>query len=317
MEDGHSLSYTEDPVRTVRHLPRFRLCGRRFTWRVDHALVCVTRKGGYEVFPPPQRPTSLRRFVALYEVDTGPHAFRLSVPLPSLVDSFEFDAIADVTWRVAAPDRFVRSQERNVPALLARELLPVLRAASRGHGIEASAEAEAAVQQAVRQASHIGTDEGLWVACSVRLRRDVVERFHQARLRTVRHEVEAAEQEHEAFLVRERHDAVRRAERIRFYEGHLARGGTAALALHLAAHPDDTQRVLSHLSAEQAALVQNQLHLIDQALQNKQLEDYHLDKPHELIAERMTAILRATTPAEQAPELPHPPLSKKQPEAGT
>ncbi|MFI8894821.1 hypothetical protein [Streptomyces paradoxus] len=293
-----------DPVRTVWQLPRFHLGGRRFTGRIDHALVCVTRKGAYETFLPPDRPTSVRRYIAVYEVDTDPHAFQLNVPVPSEVDSFEFDVTADIGWRVADPARFVRSQERDVPALLTRELLPLLRDAGRRHPINASAEAEQAVQQAVRGATSLGEAQGLSVTCSIRLRRDATERFHQARLRTAQHEVEAAKPEHEATLLRERYEAERRAEQIRFYEFTLARGGTAALALHLAAHPDETPLVLEHLQAGQNRLLDTQVSLINQALEDKHLEDYQLDEPRKLVAERMKAILRTTDPS--TPSEPDP-----------
>jgi hypothetical protein len=286
-----------DPVRAVWQLPRFRLGGRRFTGRIDHALVCVTRKGAYETFPPPDRPTSVRRYVAVYEVDTDPHAFQLNVPLPSAVDSFEFEVTADIGWRVAHPARFVRSQERDVPGLLTRELLPLMRDAGRRHPIEASAEAERAVQQTVRDATSLGEAQGLHVTCSIRLRRDATERAHQARLRTARQEVEAAKPEHDAALLREAYEAERRAEQIRFYELTLARGGTAALALHLAAHPDETQLVLEHLQAGQNRLLDTQVSLINQALEDKHLEDYQLDEPRKLVAERMKAILRTTDPS--------------------
>ncbi|MFF9311167.1 hypothetical protein ACF1BS_09685 [Streptomyces sp. NPDC014748] len=290
-----------DPVRTVWQLPRFRLGRRRFTGRIDHALVCVTREGSYETFLPPRRPTSVRRYVALYEVDTDPHAFQLNVPLPSLVDSFEFEATADVSWRVADPELFVASQERDVPGLIARKLLPGLRAVSRRHRIEDSAAAEHAVQHEADAADAIGADQGLRVSFAVRLRRDAAERSHQARLRTARHEAEAAEPEYAASRLRDELEARRKAETLEFYEGHLARGGIAALALHLTAHPEDTQLVLTHLGSEQEALVRNQLHLIDQALEGDQLEGYELEGPHRLMVERMTAILRAASPADQAP----------------
>ncbi|GAA2890109.1 hypothetical protein [Streptomyces mexicanus] len=286
-----------DPVRTVWQLPRFHLGGRRFTGRIDHALVCVTRKGAYEIFPPPDRPTSVRRYAAVYEVNTDPHAFQLTVPLPSAVDSFEFEATADIGWRVTDAARFVRSQERDVPGLLTRKLLPLMRAASRGHAIEASAEAEQAVQKRVNDASWLGHDQGLQVTCSLRLRRDAAERLHQARLRTARHEAEAVEPEHEATLRRERYAAERRAERIRFYELTLAKGGTAALALHLAAHPDETRLVLEHLQAGQTRLLDTQVALINQALEEKHLEEYQLEEPRRLVAERMTAILQTTDPS--------------------
>ncbi|MEV2230855.1 hypothetical protein AB0H69_20050 [Streptomyces phaeochromogenes] len=295
-----------DPVHTVWQLPRFRLGSRRFTGRIDHALVCVTRKGSYETFLPPDRPTSVRRYVALYEVDTDPHAFQLNVPLPSLVDSFEFEVTADVTWRVLHPARFVRSQERDVPGLLTRELLPLMRKAGRGHSIEDSAEAEQAVRLAVEYAPSLGEAQGLQVGCTIRLRRDATERSHQARLRTALHELEAAEPEHEASRLRETYEAERRDLQIRFYESVLTRGGTAALALHLAAHPEETQLVLEHLQAGENKLVDTQMHLIDQALESKRLEDHHLDAPHQLIAERMTAILRTTALSEEEASPPRP-----------
>ncbi|GGY03784.1 hypothetical protein GCM10010384_04880 [Streptomyces djakartensis] len=257
----------------------------------------MTRKGAFETFPPPDRPTSMRRYVAVYEVDTDPHAFQLNVPVPSLVDSFEFEVTADVGWRVAHPALFIRSQERDVPGLLTRELLPLMRDAGRRHPVEASAEAERAVQRAVRDATSLGEPQGLRVTCSIRLRRDATERSHQARLRTARHEAEAAKPEHEAALLRESLEAERRAEQIRFYELTLARGGTAALALHLAAHPEETQLVLEHLQAGQNRLLDTQVSLINQALDNQQLEGYQLDEPHKLVAERMKAILRTTDPS--------------------
>jgi hypothetical protein len=307
-----------DPVRTVWQLPRFRLGSRRFTGRVDHALVLVTRQGTYRTFMPPKRPASVLGYVALYEVNTDPHAFQLNVPLPSQVDSFEFEATADITWRVVDPALFVESQERDVPGLVTRRLLRVMRAAGRSHSIEASAEAEKAVQQAVDAAPPVGAAEGLEVHCSVRLRRDATERFHQDRLRTARHEAEAAQPEHEAARLRDDYAAERTAKKIAFYERQLARGGTAAVALHLAVHPEDTALVLDRLHAEQAQLVQTQLHLIDQALDNKRLEGYQLDEPSRLVAERMTSILRATgTPAGAEPPPPYPELaSEKQQEDG-
>ncbi|WP_187369902.1 hypothetical protein [Streptomyces boluensis] len=285
-----------DPVRAVWRLPRYGLGGRRFVGRVDHALVFVTRSGAYKTYLPPQRPTSVRRYVALYEVNTDPHAFQLRVPLPSVEDSFEFEVTADVTWRVVEPEAFVRSQERDVPSLLTRRLLPLMRRTSRGYEIDASAAAEVAVQEAVDAAEPVGSAEGLQVFCSVRLRRDAAERFHQSRLRTAKHAAEAAAPEHEAALRQEEQAAERRTARLAFYERHLARGGTAALALHLAVHPEQTQTVLDRLQEDQARLLRAQLDLITKALDKERLEEHQLHGPNELIAERMTAILSATGP---------------------
>lgn len=301
-----------DPVQRVWQLPMFRLGSRRFIGQADHALVFITRKGTYETFRPPARPFSVRRYVALYEVNTDPHTFQLRLPLPSRVDSFEFEVTADITWRVMDPEAFVRSQERDVPGFVTRKLLPRMQAVSRDHPVEASAEAERAMQRAVDEAAPVGEAQGLDVACTVRLRRDAAARSHQARLRTARHEAEAAHPEHRAAMLRERYEAERRAEKIKFYEDQLANGDTTAIALHLAAHPDDTGLVLKRLQDDQRQAVADQLHLIDRVLNSEKLESFELEAPHQLIIDRMTSILRGaeTASADDAsthPELPEQP----------
>ncbi|MGW6403484.1 hypothetical protein [Streptomyces sp. NPDC055134] len=156
--------------------------------------------------------------------------------------------------------------------------------------------------------SRPATPRGLRITCPIRLRRDAAERSHQSGLRTARHEAEATPPEHRVPVMRLEHEAQIGAEKITFYEHHLAKGGTAALALHLAEHPDDTRLVLEHLRADQAELVQTQLHLIDQVLENKGLERHQLEEPRKLIAERMTAILRAPATAEETlPAYPQSP----------
>lgn len=294
-----------DPVLRVRQLPRFRLGGRRFMGRIDHTLVFVTRKGSYETFPPPARPTTVRRYVALYEVDTNPHSFLLRAHLPSQADSVEFEAVAEITWRVTDPARFVVSQERDVPGLLARELVPLMRAASRRHAItERSSRAEQAVQQAL-DAAPIGDNQGLRATVTVRLRLDAAERTHQERLRTARHESEAAPPEHALSVQRLRQEALIKAQKIKFYEDCLARGDTAALALHLSEHPDDTRLVLQHLGEENKKLLETQRHLIDRVLDKEGLESYQLAEPRQLTAQWMTTVLKAgTTPEDETPETP-------------
>ncbi|MHB9759419.1 hypothetical protein ACYBSK_33990 [Streptomyces sp. BYX5S] len=312
-----------DPVHYVWQLPRFRLGSRRYVGQADHALVFVTRRGAYETFRPPARPVHVRRYVAMYEVDTDPHAFQLRVPLPSRVDSFEFEATADITWRVVDPEAFVRSQERDVPGLLTRKLLPRMRNASRFHAVEASANAEQAVQSAVEDAVP-AAQAGLDVTCTVRLRRDAAARSHQARLRAARHEMEAAHPEHKAAQLREAYEEDRRAKKVTFYEEHLTRSSTAALALHLTAHPDETALVMNHLNEDQRKLVDQQLRLIEQVLTSEKLESHQLEKPHDLIIERMAAILRGS-PNDEAdeptsrPSPDEPPALRfrKDPEPGT
>ncbi|BBC35893.1 uncharacterized protein SGFS_071870 [Streptomyces graminofaciens] len=294
-----------DPVLRVWQLPRLRLGGRRFVSRIDNALVFVTRKGTYETFLPPARPTTVRRYVALYEVNTEPHSFQLREQLPSQVDSFEFDVVADITWRVMDPARFVTSQERDVPGLLSRELVPLMRAASRGHAIAESSHAEQAVQRALNDAAPIGADQGLRATVTVRLRLDAAERTHQERLRSARHEAEAAPPEHAASAQRQQYEAAIRAERITFYEDCLARGDTAALALHLTEHPEDTRLVLQHLGEERKELVQTQRQLIDRVLDKEGLESYQLEEPRQLTAKWMTTVLKSgTAPEDETREAP-------------
>ncbi|MDX3516352.1 hypothetical protein [Streptomyces scabiei] len=287
-----------DPVLRVWELPRLRLGGRRFTGRIDSALVCVPRKGPYETFLPPARPRSLRRYKALYEVNTEAHSFRLKEQLPSQVDSFAFEGVADITWRVTDPALFVTSQERNVPGLLIGGLVPLMRTASRGHAIADSSDAEQSVQRAIEAAPPIGAGQGLRVTVTVRVRRDAAERTHQERLRTARHEAEAASPEHTVSIQRQRHEAHIRAERIKFYEDCLTRGDTAALALHLTEHPEDTGLVLQHLGEERKRLIETRSHLIDRVLDKEGLESYQLQEPRELTAKWMTTVLKSGTPAE-------------------
>ncbi|PIM67550.1 hypothetical protein CTU88_36865 [Streptomyces sp. JV178] len=306
LEEGPPLPASRaDPVIRVWQLPRLRLGGRRFTGRMDNALVFVTRKGSYETFLPPARPTTVRRYVALYEVNTDPHSFQLCEHLPSDVDSFEFDLVADITWRVSDPARFVASQERDVPGLLIRALVPLMRAASRGHAIGDSSRAERAVQRALNDAAPIGTDQGLRATVTVRLRRDVTERTHQERLRVARHEAEAAPPEQAISVQRLRHEAHIRSEKIKFYEDCLARGDTAALALHLAEHPEDTQFVLTRLGEERKELFATQRHLIDRVLDKDGLESYQMEEPRQLTAQWMTTVLKSgATPEDEIPEAP-------------
>jgi hypothetical protein len=149
--DRHSALI--DPVLTVRPIARFDYAARRPVTAIDHALVFVTAGGTYDVYIPPHRPTraqaATRRYTSVYEVDMGSHPVRLELELPSDDDAFCFGATADLTWRVADPEAYVRSGERDVPTRLIRELQQFARPVSRGFSIEDSPAAEAAVQQAL------------------------------------------------------------------------------------------------------------------------------------------------------------------------
>ncbi len=302
-----------DPVITVRQLSRFdSIGGRRAAGRFDHALVFVTGQGGYDAYVPPLRPSRAevvaRRYTAVYEVDTGIHPVQLIQTLPSRGDAFHFEATVDLTWQVAAPDRVVASGLRDVPATLTPRVQQRMRAASRRFAIEDSAAAETAVQDAL-DAVPLADTEGLEVICSVRLGLDEAARAHQERLRAIRYDTAAAVPEHEYQQLRLRQEQELLAKKAEFYRYHLDQGGVAQWALQLAQHPDDLPRALESLRADQVELLRNKIHLFDRMVENKQLEQYQLEEPaqlvlstvRELLAQQQTGLLPPSAPAAPLP----------------
>ncbi|WP_167828784.1 hypothetical protein, partial [Streptomyces sp. MZ04] len=271
-----------DPVLAVRQLPRYELPGRRYLGRADCALVLAGAGDTYETYLPPRRPTGLRGHTAVYEVDMGVHPLRLRTQLPSEVDSFDFEATFDLTWQVIDPERFVVSQERDVPALLNRVLQRLVRPMTREFAISSSADAEASVQKLLDACGDIAARQGLRMEGTVRLERD-------AKLRHL-------EQEQEL-----------RARKIEFYRHHLAEGGLNSLLLHLSEHPQDTSLVVSSLRTDELKKVENQLQLIDRVLPDGPLEKYQLEEPQRLV---LALFRSALTQAKSDPFPEEDPLLK-------
>ncbi|MEV5338551.1 PE-PGRS family protein, partial [Streptomyces sp. NPDC052676] len=280
--DRHSTLI--DPVLTVRPISRFDYAARRQVTAIDHALVFATSSGAYDVYIPPHRPTraqaATRRYASVYEVDMGSHPVRLELQLPSDDDAFSFGATADLTWRVADPEAYVRSGERDVPTRLARELQQFARPVSRRFSIEDSPAAESAVQRAVESGS-FAAGIGLAVTCMVRLRLDDEAIEHRRRRRELRYSTELldpeheyrmrqAQQQYELEMLRQRQHQQLVAEKINFYRYHLQHGGVGAWALHLAAHPEDTRLVIENIHQDQLTFIKDQLELIS----GDELEDY-------------------------------------------
>ncbi|WP_330174158.1 hypothetical protein OG875_11715 [Streptomyces sp. NBC_01498] len=297
----------KDPVRTVRQLSRFEYARRRPRTHVDHALVFVTAQATYDVFTPPHRPRRSdapgKQYIALYEVDMALHHFRLGLPLPSAVDAFQFEAVADLTWQVLAPDKVIDCGVRDVPALLGPRVGQLLRHASRLYPIDAVREAEAAVQRSVHASPPLAEDEGLRVGCTVRLRTDEGERSQSERLRVARHQSVAAPPEHRVRMEGLRRDLEAQeyerkisAEKIAFYEHHLAKGGLAALVIHLVQHPEDTHLVVEHLRKDQSELIANQLHLVDKILSEHGLESHQLEGTKNYVVETINRVLTSSSP---------------------
>ncbi|MEV7667568.1 hypothetical protein [Streptomyces albidoflavus] len=92
------------------------------------------------------------------------------------------------------------------------------------------------------------------------------------------------------------------AEKVAFYQWHLEQGGIHALALHLAEHPGDTQLVMENMRQDQLALMQSQLHLVEQGLKGDHAEAYELDEPKKLALRTMTEIFN-----QRLPGVPHEP----------
>ncbi|MFF2185692.1 hypothetical protein [Streptomyces sp. NPDC058155] len=301
----------KDPVRTVRQLSRFEYARRKPQTLVDHALVLVTARGAYDVFKPPRRPSRSdiagRRHIALYEVDVALHHISLALPLPSAVDAFQFEAVADLTWQVQDPASVIACGVRDVPALLGPRVSQILRQASRLHQIHAVRDAEVAVQQFVHTSPPLAEAEGLRVGCTVRLHTDEGERSQSERLRLARHEAVAAPPEHRVRMEGLRRDLEAQeyerkltAEKIAFYEHHLAKGGFAALVIHLVQHPEDTALVVENLRKDHSELVANQLHLVDQILSEHGLEGYQMDGPKRHVVETINRVLTDSSPAPYA-----------------
>ncbi|MFI1075194.1 PE-PGRS family protein [Streptomyces puniciscabiei] len=274
-----------DPVLTVRPISRFDYTARRQVGAIDHALVFVTASGSYDVYLPPHRPSrteaATRRYTSVYEVDMGSHPVQLELELPSDDDAFAFGVTADLTWRVADPKAFVASGERDVPTRLTRELQQVARPVTRRFAIEDSPAAERAVQHAVEEEGTFAAGTGLHVTCVVRLRLDDDAIAHRRRKRTLRYESEMldpeheyrmrqAQLDHELEVLRERQSQELVAQKIAFYQYWLQHGGVGAWALHLAAHPGDTQMVIGTLQKDQLGAIRKELELIA----GDTLEDY-------------------------------------------
>ncbi|GAA2291215.1 hypothetical protein GCM10010431_05840 [Streptomyces kunmingensis] len=176
----------------MRQLARFGFARKALT-RIDHALVFSTRRGGYEAYLPPLRPTrgeaATKRFTSVYEVDMGVHPLQASVSLPSDNDAFEFTAAVDLSWQVTDPAAFVRSGHRDVPTLLLGEIQQAARSLTRRFVIDDSAGAEAALLRALTGPGRVelGTAVGLKVVWTMRLRRDQQDIEHEQRLQSIDH----------------------------------------------------------------------------------------------------------------------------------
>ncbi|MFD6873946.1 MULTISPECIES: hypothetical protein [unclassified Streptomyces] len=309
--DRHTL--LADPVVTVRQMGRIGLPGRIPT-RIDHALVFTTRRGGFEVFLSPHRPGRIRRrYTAVYEVDMGVHPVRTRIALPSDNDAHEFEVSVEFDWQVSDPAQYVRSGHRDVPRLLLGELEKAARPVTRRFRITDSAEAEAEVLAVVRQGKPLGEEAGLRVLWTVRLRRDEDNVGHARRLQAIEHAATEelrtqqwgthADQERTARIHAQQEQRLQlqeyEARRIAFYREYLAGGGIDAWAMHLAQHPEDSEKALSHLRQDQRDRLQAQMVLIKEMLTKAGMEPFELEGPRRLAIDAFHSVFGQHVPADQ------------------
>lgn len=332
-----------DPVITIQELSRFKPL--RAT-RIDYALVFTTARGTYDTYLPPRRPGradfTTKRWQTVYEVDMGVHRSETRLSLPSDDDAFSFGATVDNTWQVTDPARFVASGERNVNALVGRQVEQLARHVSRQFSVQDSPGAELAVQKAVEAAGPLGQAEGLRISCVLRLTLDEDTLAHRRDLRHMRYEGEKLDPGHELrmredglaaerALAQERqhhHIALERqtlghqramlhgeqqvelqaveAKKIEFYQYHLQQGGVRAWAFHLAQHPEDSRLVLENMREDQLRLLQTQMELASQVISGEDgLEEHEMAEPRRLALQAMHEILQRRLPGASAPpELP-------------
>lgn len=262
-----------DPVLTVRQLGRFGLV-RTVPTRIDHALVCCTARGAYDVYLPPHRPRAARRrYTAVYEVDMGIHPVRTRLLLPSSDDAHEFEVTVEIDWQVTDPVVFVRSGHRDVPRLLLGALERAARPVTRLFPIAASDAAESAVLGAVEEHGPLGEDAGLRAGWTVRVRRDALNIEHARRLQDIEHRTtEEIEAKRGRLEVQEYE-----AKRIAFYREYLDRGGVDAWAMHLAQPSEDSKEAMASLTDNHRSQLTAQLDLVKAVLDKGGAEPFELE----------------------------------------
>lgn len=113
------------------------------------------------------------------------------------------------------------------------------------------------------------------------------------------------------------------AEKIRFYERQLAKGGAAGWAAHLAQHPEDSLLVMENLRQDQREYLRSQIDVVTQVLGNGHVEAYQLEGLQQTALQVVRSFLtqqHTTAVPERNPEQPSeppPPVAEAAPANGT
>ncbi|MFI8190818.1 hypothetical protein ACIF8T_18720 [Streptomyces sp. NPDC085946] len=90
------------------------------------------------------------------------------------------------------------------------------------------------------------------------------------------------------------------AQKIEFYQWHLAQGGVHAWALHLAQHPEDSRLVMNSMREDQLRMIQAQMDLVKELLNGENAEKFELEGPKQLALRTVSDIL-----TQRLPGVPH------------
>jgi len=198
-----------------------------------------------------------------HEVDMGDHECVLDVqkpPLPSRGDVYAFHAEVHVGFRVSDPVTIVRRRITHGLPVVYHRIVDIMRSVTRDFDIEHSADAETKINSLFDTAYVL--DEGLTIyRCVARLLPDAKaqEYLHAKHSAARQLEIQAAEHKvkhgtacQDLELETLRHDA-----EIEYRKRELDELSTSeldhhrVLFLHLAKHPEDTERILAHLDAHE------------------------------------------------------------------
>jgi hypothetical protein len=213
--------------------------------RLGVALVLVSDRGELLAIPGGSPVPAVRfgNYRTAYYIDTAEHHLALNVQLPSADPGFAFQANLTYRCRVNDPAAVARRQIHDIGALVNPCLIAAMRTASRRLDIAESADAEEAIQRALRSVSCDPAVEVSNWGVELPLHADEAassgRTFRETR-RTTR-------------LTKEKVEPLREI---------LAGGNPALLALHLANHPEDTGPAMEMLVAGEIAEARNMLQAI-------------------------------------------------------
>jgi len=199
------------------------------------------------------------RYRTRYEVDVSDHRRIVelrSTPLPSRGDVYFFEATVDVGFRVTDPTEVVRRNVRDGLVVVYNHLINVFRTITRGFAIEESAAAESAINNDPTWPRQL--PEGITIySCHTRLTPDAkargylhakTEASREVEVKAAQHRVHAQDAHFDNALAGIRQDGslARQAAELDALGGREL-DARRILMLHLARHPEDTERALDLL----------------------------------------------------------------------